>query len=304
MEAAGHHYRDGAWSSPGYRSARMRANITLALFVVVGVASLGLVSTSLESYGLVRRAGSGSISDVQALDVLIEETEAVSAVFVLAAFTLAVAFLAWLSRTVEITPALGGGTPSTSPAWSIIWWFIPIAFLWKPYSVVREVWERLATPERRGNGWVVVGWWLCWIGGGVLGRASDVMARTGTDWEALETAMLLGVGSSVASLVAAILGFFLVRELQARADLRALALGFEAPLPSAARPQPDQSLADIRAQERTSIADTVDAPSRSRVSGATADLAASLHRLRVLRDEGLITDEEYERKRSEILDRL
>lgn len=304
MEAAAHHYRDGTWSSPGYRSARMRANVTLALFVVVGVASLGLVSTSLESYGLVRRASSGSISDVQALDALMERAEAVSGVFVLSAFALAVAFLAWLSRTVEITPALGGGTPSTSPAWSIIWWFIPIALLWKPYGVVREVWERLATPERRGNAWIVVGWWLGWIGGGVLGRAGDIMARTGTDWGSLETALLPAVGSSVASLVAAILGFFLVRELQARADLRALALGFEAPLPSAARPQPDQSLADTRVQDRTPVPDIVDAASRPRATGTMPDLAASLHHLRTLRHEGLITDEEYERKRSEILDRL
>lgn len=24
---------------------------------------------------------------------------------------------------------------------SVIWWFIPIAFLWKPYSVAQQIWK-------------------------------------------------------------------------------------------------------------------------------------------------------------------
>lgn len=302
METIGHRYRDGTWSSPGYRSARTRANITLALFAIVGVASLGLIGTALELFRFAREAGSGRVIDSAALDGLLEEIDSVNGFFLLFAFGLAVAFLAWLSRTVEITPALGGGTPSTSPAWSIIWWFIPIAFLWKPYTVVREVWERLATPERQGGGGLVVAWWLAWLGAALLGRAEDIAARGAESWESVESAAALGVWSSISSLVAAILGFLLVREIQYRADLRARALGFEAPLPSAGRPQPDRPTAgEATAPDRTPV---LGGRSPSGATGAETSLAASLRHLRELRDEGLITAEEYERKRSEILDRL
>jgi hypothetical protein len=302
VETIGHRYRDGTWSSPGYRSGRTRANVTLALFAIVGVASLGLIGTGLELLRFVREAGSGRLIDTAALDGLLEQTDSVNGFFLLFAFGLAVAFLAWLSRTVEITPALGGGTPSTSPAWSIIWWFVPIAFLWKPYTVVREVWERLATPERRGSGALVVGWWLAWLGAALLGRAEDTVARGSETWEAFESAAALGVWSSISSLVAAILGFFVVREIQARADLRARALGFEAPLPSVGQPQPDRPTAgEATAPDRTPGASDA---GRRTAKGTEAGIAASLRHLRELRDEGLITAEEYERKRSEILDRL
>lgn len=302
MEAGTHAYSEGTWTSPGYRSGRTRANITLVLFGIVAVAGLASLGANLE---LLKAAES---EDLSGLDALIENLDATGNFFVLSAFALAVAFLAWLSRTVEITPVLGGGTPRTSPAWSIIWWFVPIAFLWKPYTVVREVWERLATPERKGGAWLVVSWWVAWIATGVVDRAAARLSSSAADWVALERAAGLAVGSSFLALTAAILGFFVVREIQARADLRARVLGFEAALPGvpASAPAAGQGPAGIGAAPTAGQSAEERRPT-SRVStpgGAQSDLADSLRTLRSLRDEGLTSDEEYGRRRTELLDRL
>lgn len=56
----------------------------------------------------------------------------------------AVAPLAWLSRLVENIPALGGGTPTSSPRGAIGWWFVAIAILCRPDRIAADARRRLA----------------------------------------------------------------------------------------------------------------------------------------------------------------
>ncbi|TAM56094.1 MAG: DUF4328 domain-containing protein, partial [Chloroflexota bacterium] len=153
-----------------------------------------------------------------------------------------VAFLAWLSRTVEITPALGGGKPVDSPSWAIGWWFVPIACLWKPYAVVRDVWKRLATASRRGGSELVLGWWLLLLGApiaiSVAGGTFDALPGGAVD---ATTFGYLFVAWGIVT-GAAVLGFLVVSEIQARADERAAGLGFEQPLPTAEAPPSNGAL--------------------------------------------------------------
>jgi hypothetical protein len=141
-----------------------------------------------------------------------------------------ITLLAWLSRTVEIVPALGGGTPRDSPRWAIAWWFVPIAFLWKPYTVVREVWDRLATSTRAAAGTPVLAWWLLWIGAVFVSNVVNrlMTAETIGDIQGLFYANAVFQGLALG---AALSGFVVVREIQARADERALEFGFDAAAP-------------------------------------------------------------------------
>lgn len=240
VERRGHANREGTWQSPGYRSGRIRARVTLALFALTALALLVEIGVAVEALQLIDQLEAGDLPAPGAIEALVARADQGASFAVLSAIGLGIAFLGWLSRTVEITPALGGGTPRASPAWSIIWWFVPVAFLWKPYTVVREVWERLATPERSGGGALIVGWWLAWIGALVASRSADFASRPLTfgarfDWEAARVAELLELGSLILFLLAAGLGFLVVRELQARAELRAQLLGFEPASPGALR---------------------------------------------------------------------
>ena len=196
------------------------------------------------------------------------------------AIGLAIAFLAWLSRTVEIVPALGAGTPHDSPRWAIGWWFVPIAFLWKPYGVVREVWDRLATPTRTGDARLVLAWWLTWLSSTFVARFATASANSASTTLASAQSLFAVVAiAEIGSTAAAVLGFLVVREIQARADERALRLGFDEPLPSAA-PLPTDSAAAISASSSDApaseavprIAPTVE-PSGQRVPGSARPAA-------------------------------
>ena len=234
-------YTEGTWHSPGYRNGSTRARWAQALFIAAALASVLEVFTALWGVSVMGEAIDGSLTSTEATSFL-STANGVDGLYLWCAIALAIGFLAWLSRTVEIVPALGAGTPHDSPRWAIGWWFVPIAFLWKPYTVVREVWDRLATPTRAGDAKLVLAWWLTWLSSTFVARFATASANSvSTTLASAQGLYVLVAIADIGSAVAAVLGFLVVREIQARAGERALGLGFEAPLPSAAAPLPTVS---------------------------------------------------------------
>ncbi|MFN2484642.1 MAG: DUF4328 domain-containing protein [Candidatus Limnocylindria bacterium] len=68
--------------------------------------------------------------------------------------------LAWLSRSVDNTWYLLGGTPYWSPSWSIGWWFIPGANLVMPFMVVHDLNRRMARGIQPAKTWLLIVWWV------------------------------------------------------------------------------------------------------------------------------------------------
>jgi hypothetical protein len=64
-----------------------------------------------------------------------------------------------------------------TPGWSVGWFFIPIANLWKPYQAVKEIWEVSRGPSapEHSNVQPLLGWWwFFWL---VALLASNASAR-------------------------------------------------------------------------------------------------------------------------------
>ena len=53
-----------------------------------------------------------------------------------------------------------------TPGWSVGWYFLPIANLWKPYQAMKEIWRASARPDKVDDaevpGWLPL-WWLLWL---------------------------------------------------------------------------------------------------------------------------------------------
>ncbi len=64
-----------------------------------------------------------------------------------------------------------------SPGWSVGWFFVPIASLFKPFQAMRELWNASHgaigdySDPAPGFFWV---WWLCWIFSGIGGQVETV----------------------------------------------------------------------------------------------------------------------------------
>lgn len=229
---------EATWSSPGYRPSSTRAAWAKGLFIVAGVVAgieamvyLGFVGRldrylAIDPY-LANAANRGALD---AAGTVADGAEVLSLVVGLA---LAVAFLAWLSRVVEDIPPLGAGTPHTSPRWAIVWWFVPIAFLWKPYIVVRDVWARLnITWPATG---MLAAWWSTWIGGTIAARVAALAMRSTSSYADFHVFVYVEIGGLIALVGAAVTGFVIVREVQRRVEARAERLGFQPPYPTFGR---------------------------------------------------------------------
>lgn len=124
-------------------------------------------------------------------------------------------FVAWQSRTVDNIPALGLGAPVQTPRWSIGWWFVPIANLFKPYQSVLDFARRLARQgiDRRG---LVLSWWLLFIGYDLVSAIYGyIPTETPDEWLLSGVA---GIASSLLGIVAAFFAIRMIRTVQRDAD--------------------------------------------------------------------------------------
>lgn len=67
----------------------------------------------------------------------------------------------WTYRANSNVRALGATGLRFSPGWAVGWHFVPIAWFWMPFSVMREIWRASASPDewRRQPGSALLGWW-------------------------------------------------------------------------------------------------------------------------------------------------
>ncbi len=80
-----------------------------------------------------------------------------------------ITFLMWIYRTNKNLHALSGEDMVFTPGWSVGWYFIPIANLYKPYQVMKEIWE-VSHKNRTVTDSIVGWWWALWVISNFLGR--------------------------------------------------------------------------------------------------------------------------------------
>lgn len=78
----------------------------------------------------------------------------------------AILVLVWIHRANYNARQLGAADMAFSPGWAVGWHFVPIAWFWKPYQAMREIWQASVSPSnwRRQTGSpLLVWWWGLWI---------------------------------------------------------------------------------------------------------------------------------------------
>jgi len=93
-----------------------------------------------------------------------------------------VVFLMWLYRARRNLPSLGVIDARWSPGWAIGWWFVPIMALFRPYQLVREVWQ--ASDPTTSPGWrrdtppgFFGWWWGLFLTFSIFGNVTDNFAK-------------------------------------------------------------------------------------------------------------------------------
>lgn len=222
----------GLTSSEPFAPAHWLAQLVVILFAIfIGVALFSIVSDLLQLELLADAISGGEVSQERAESNDARQTF-VGLLHLGVRLLLAVAFLFWLHRVTRNVPALGNPKMKIdyTPGWAVGSFFIPFGNLFMPYRAVREVWAK-SDPAARTEADVrfgglptpplVLGWWVLFLAGNFIARATDSMA-SGTDTaQELRVMTWVTIAADVVAIAAAVLGMLVVRDINRRQAERA-----------------------------------------------------------------------------------
>jgi hypothetical protein len=139
----------------------------------------------------------------------------------------AVAFLSWLFQARVNLRAFGIRRPSYSRGWVVGSFFVPLVNLFRPYQVIREIWQASNPEGQDAFNWrslpvpkLLLVWWLLFVGWGALelmALLSDLGA--GVNLSKLQLSRGLTTLADACAAIAAFLACFVVARIsQAQQD--------------------------------------------------------------------------------------
>ena len=119
-----------------------------------------------------------------------------------------ITFLRWIYRANMNLGTLSGQPMRFTPGWSVGWYFIPFACLFKPYQAMKEIWEK-SHKYGYGTDSLLGLWWALWLLSTFLGELamkSILGAESVTDYSSSSITYMVSDGiDAVLSIVALML---------------------------------------------------------------------------------------------------
>ncbi|MEJ2678636.1 MAG: DUF4328 domain-containing protein [Gemmatimonadota bacterium] len=139
-----------------------------ALLVMVVVAAVSALSSAAE-YAFVSQAAAGkavSMAQAEAIDM---RQRLLAILYGIGLVTTGILFIRWQRAAYDRAAAIVAGAMPHSKAWTIWGWIVPIAQLFVPYRIVREIY----TSATRNTSAALVGWWwFFWLAGNMASYLS------------------------------------------------------------------------------------------------------------------------------------
>jgi hypothetical protein len=150
-----------------------------------------------------------------------------------------VGFLLWFHRTIVNAAALGRGVRNVSPGTAVLYWFVPILNLFRPYHVVTALYRRSHPGTTLARDWVARWewipsvWWGTWVVSSIAGNVSGRMAWSDEPARNV-TAMWISLVAAPFEITAGILVLALLWSIEARLEHLARTDAGELPIESEA----------------------------------------------------------------------
>jgi len=123
---------------------RITKIVIWSFYIYIGLSVLSLISTSMFN-SFVVSIESGLYYDNT---LMMQKAEAhdlregiVALVFVINSIVCIISFLRWTYKSSRISHLSGAKDLKFSPGWSVGWFFIPIATLWKPFQAFKQIYQ-------------------------------------------------------------------------------------------------------------------------------------------------------------------
>ena len=149
---------EGSWPPGPYRSADRRTAVASFAHGLAAVASLAGVFVTLQVFPLLDKLDRFQLT-LEEEEQWFESYETVTSIEATLSLVAIISLMAWLSRSVDNTPALGGGIARRGPRWAIGAWFIPLVNIVMPALILRDLARRVSV-DGTGRAWLILSWWL------------------------------------------------------------------------------------------------------------------------------------------------
>ncbi len=202
---------------PLHTPARWATGLLIATLTVAWVA----VGVDLAELRLLLRATGGSQVALEARAAQLTTNAILLWTQVTLFVATAVAFLAWLFQARVNLRAFGTRRPSYSRGW-VVWGFlVPLVNLFRPYQVIREIWQASAPESHDAFNWrslpvsrLLPAWWALFVGwGGLQLMALLTNTGAGVSLAKLQLSRGLTTLADVCAAVSAFLACFVVARI-------------------------------------------------------------------------------------------
>ena len=132
-------------------------------------------------------------------------------------------FLFWVYRAAANVHSVNPNAMTITPRWAVGWNFIPIAWYWKPYEAVSEIWHGSHQPgtDEPSTPLTLGWWWGCWVASQIIGHIGDRILNHGienSDISQMKIGTVIGIADGFLFVAAAFLLAKIVDELSRTQD--------------------------------------------------------------------------------------
>lgn len=128
----------------------------------------------------------------------------------------ALLILRWIYRSFLNAASLQVKAMRFSATSAVLWFFVPLVNLWKPFQAMKELWTLAkdcgGAASENGSGYLPL-WWALWILAGVLATWSMRLQFHSATLDDLQLAGVAGISSDVVSIPLSMVFMVVVREL-------------------------------------------------------------------------------------------
>lgn len=120
-------------------------------------------------------------------------------------------FMMWIHRSNNNARALTGKPMEFTPGWSVGWFFVPFANLWKPYQALKEIWQVCSNGSAGSS---IVGlWWASWLISSVLSQVGIKLQIRAEEIDQLIVASTISIASDAVDVISKVFTFLLVTKI-------------------------------------------------------------------------------------------
>jgi hypothetical protein len=128
----------------------------------------------------------------------------------------AIVFLRWVYILNDNKRRFKASGLNYTPGWAVGWFFVPVAWFWKPYQAMRELWQVSIDPMKWQNqqvGYLLPLWWFLWLANNILGQVVLRLSLNAETLPALESANIATEMADIASVAVGFVALVLVAKI-------------------------------------------------------------------------------------------